>query len=121
MTISVWVFPETANADVSLELIAAIKQGYLTVKATGVWSVMLKRLRWKHRPKVQNSLGLIWITNISAVLIPALGGGIILMANTNNLKAFALDPNANVMLQADWEVLPALLSDFTAGKASAHK
>ncbi|EKS7780391.1 DUF2612 domain-containing protein [Edwardsiella piscicida] len=37
MTISVWVFPETDIADVSLEIIAAIKQGYLTVKAAGVW------------------------------------------------------------------------------------
>lgn len=39
--------------------------------------------------------------------------------STNNFKAFALDPNANVMSQADWEVLPALLSGFTAGKASS--
>ncbi|KFB97009.1 putative bacteriophage protein [Trabulsiella guamensis ATCC 49490] len=38
MTISVWVFPETDIADVSLELIAAIRQGYLTVKAAGVWA-----------------------------------------------------------------------------------
>lgn len=38
MTISVWVFPQTDIADVSLELIAAIKQGYLTVKAAGVWA-----------------------------------------------------------------------------------
>lgn len=38
MTISVWVFPETDITDVSLELIAAIKQGYLTVKAAGVWA-----------------------------------------------------------------------------------
>lgn len=38
MTISVWVFPETDISDVSLELIAAIKQGYLTVKAAGVWA-----------------------------------------------------------------------------------
>ncbi|EOG6277452.1 DUF2612 domain-containing protein [Citrobacter freundii] len=38
MTISVWVFPETDIFDVSLELIAAIKQGYLTVKAAGVWA-----------------------------------------------------------------------------------
>ncbi|WP_250188154.1 gp53-like domain-containing protein [Escherichia coli] len=37
----------------------------------------------------------------------------------NNFKAFALDPNANVMPQADWEALPALLSGFTAGKASS--
>ncbi|MFV9235286.1 phage tail protein [Citrobacter freundii] len=35
----------------------------------------------------------------------------------NNFKAFALDPNANVTSQADWEALPALLSGFTAGKA----
>lgn len=41
------------------------------------------------------------------------------MANKNNFKAFALDPNANVMSQADWEALPALLSGFTAGKASS--
>lgn len=38
---------------------------------------------------------------------------------TNNFKAFALDPNANVISQADWEALPALLSGFTAGKASS--
>lgn len=38
---------------------------------------------------------------------------------TNNFKAFAIDPNANVMSQADWEALPALLSGFTAGKASS--
>lgn len=37
----------------------------------------------------------------------------------NNFKAFALDPNANVTSQADWEALPALLSGFTAGKASS--
>ena len=38
MTISVWVFPEEDISKVSLELIAAIKQGYLTVKAAGVWA-----------------------------------------------------------------------------------
>ncbi|MBU9842189.1 DUF2612 domain-containing protein [Rahnella aceris] len=38
MTISVWVFPETDISNVSLELIAAIRQGYLTVKAAGVWA-----------------------------------------------------------------------------------
>lgn len=38
---------------------------------------------------------------------------------TNNFKAFALDPNANVMSQADWEALPALLSGFTVGKAAS--
>jgi hypothetical protein len=38
---------------------------------------------------------------------------------TNNFKAFALDPNANVASQADWEALPALLSGFTSGKASS--
>lgn len=38
MTISVWVFPEVDINQVSLELIAAIKQGYLTVKAAGVWA-----------------------------------------------------------------------------------
>lgn len=38
MTISVWVFPEVDISAVSLELIAAIRQGYLTVKAAGVWA-----------------------------------------------------------------------------------
>lgn len=38
MTISVWVFPEDDISQVSLELLAAIKQGYLTVKAAGVWA-----------------------------------------------------------------------------------
>ncbi|WP_165431831.1 DUF2612 domain-containing protein [Atlantibacter hermannii] len=38
MTISIRVFPETDISDVSLELLAAIRQGYLTVKAAGVWS-----------------------------------------------------------------------------------
>ncbi|AUG99761.1 DUF2612 domain-containing protein [Pectobacteriaceae bacterium C52] len=37
MTISIWVFPDVDISQVSLELIAAIKQGYLTVKAAGVW------------------------------------------------------------------------------------
>lgn len=36
MTLSVWVFPQQDINDVSLELIAAIRQGYLTVKAAGV-------------------------------------------------------------------------------------
>jgi hypothetical protein len=36
MTFPVWGFPETDISDVSLELIAAIRQGYLTVKAAGV-------------------------------------------------------------------------------------
>lgn len=38
MTISVWVFPEEDIFLVSKELLAAIKQGYLTVKAAGVWA-----------------------------------------------------------------------------------
>jgi len=38
MTISVWVFPKEDISQVSLELIAAIRQGYLTVKAAGVWA-----------------------------------------------------------------------------------
>ncbi|HDW8705232.1 TPA: hypothetical protein RNB62_002618 [Escherichia coli] len=37
----------------------------------------------------------------------------------NDFKAFATDRNANVMLQEEWEALPALLSGFTAGKASS--
>ncbi|KJN51902.1 hypothetical protein SS51_21570, partial [Enterobacter roggenkampii] len=35
----------------------------------------------------------------------------------NNFKPFATGAGANVMSQADWEALPALLSGFTAGKA----
>lgn len=38
MTIAVWVLPDTDISAVSLELLAAIRQGYLTVKAAGVWS-----------------------------------------------------------------------------------
>lgn len=38
MTISVCVFLETDISLVSQELIAAIKQGYLTVKAAGLWA-----------------------------------------------------------------------------------
>ncbi|EDR4055454.1 hypothetical protein GTA84_001634 [Salmonella enterica] len=37
----------------------------------------------------------------------------------NNFKPFATAANANVMAQADWEALPALLSGFMAGKASS--
>lgn len=37
----------------------------------------------------------------------------------NNFKPFATAANANVMAQADWETLPALLSGFMAGKASS--
>ncbi|MEW2713634.1 phage tail protein [Escherichia coli] len=37
----------------------------------------------------------------------------------NDFKAFATDLNANVMSQEEWEALPALLSGFTAGKASS--
>ena len=38
---------------------------------------------------------------------------------TNNFKAFALDPNANVTSQVEWEALPVLLSGFSTGKASS--
>lgn len=38
---------------------------------------------------------------------------------TNNFKPFATAANANVTAQADWESHPALLSGFTAGKASS--
>lgn len=38
MTISIRVFPARDISGVSLELLAAIRQGYLTVKAAGVWS-----------------------------------------------------------------------------------
>lgn len=38
MTISIWVFAAAGIDSVSLELLAAIRQGYLTVKAAGVYS-----------------------------------------------------------------------------------
>jgi hypothetical protein len=50
MTISIWVFPEVDIASVSLELIAAIKQGYLTIKAAGVWGGIIQIPAWKHHP-----------------------------------------------------------------------
>ncbi|EKD2626907.1 hypothetical protein ORA27_001111 [Escherichia coli] len=37
----------------------------------------------------------------------------------NDFKAFATDRNANVISQEEWEALPALVSGFTAGKASS--
>ncbi len=37
----------------------------------------------------------------------------------NDFKAFATGKGANVTSQPDWEALPALLSGFTAGKASS--
>lgn len=37
----------------------------------------------------------------------------------NDFKPFATDKGANVTSQPDWEALPALLSGFTAGKASS--
>ncbi|EOV0985541.1 hypothetical protein ACW6AV_000123 [Edwardsiella piscicida] len=37
----------------------------------------------------------------------------------NDFKSFATAANANVTTQANWETLPALLSGFTAGKASS--
>jgi hypothetical protein len=38
---------------------------------------------------------------------------------TNEFKPFATGAGANVMSQADWEALPALLTGFQAGKASS--
>lgn len=38
---------------------------------------------------------------------------------TNEFKPFATGAGANVMSQADWEALPALLTGFTGGKASS--
>lgn len=38
MTISIWVFAHAGMDTISLELLAAIRQGYLTVKAAGVYS-----------------------------------------------------------------------------------
>ncbi|ELF3226619.1 tail fiber protein [Salmonella enterica] len=45
-------------------------------------------------------------------------GDITLMAK-NDFKPFATGKGANVTSQSDWEALPALLSGFTAGKASS--
>lgn len=45
-------------------------------------------------------------------------GDIALMAK-NDFKPFATGKGANVTSQPDWEALPALLSGFTAGKASS--
>lgn len=45
-------------------------------------------------------------------------GDITLMAK-NDFKPFATGKGANVTSQPDWEALPALLSGFTAGKASS--
>ncbi|STF64506.1 putative phage related protein [Escherichia coli] len=69
MTISVWVFPDTDISDVSRELIAAIKQGYLTVKAAGVWAGGIETPSVEPHRKAQNFLVLIWITNSSVVLM----------------------------------------------------
>ncbi len=38
---------------------------------------------------------------------------------TNQIKPFATGPGANIVSQNEWETLPALLSGFTAGKASS--
>ena len=38
---------------------------------------------------------------------------------TNDFKPFATGAGANVMTQADWEALPALLTGFQSGKASS--
>ncbi|NWC62910.1 phage tail protein [Cedecea sp. P7760] len=38
---------------------------------------------------------------------------------TNEFKPFATGAGANVMSQADWEALPALITGFQAGKASS--
>lgn len=45
-------------------------------------------------------------------------GEITLMA-TNDFKSFATGAGANVLSQADWAALPALLSGFSSGKASS--
>lgn len=74
MTISIWVFPEVDISDVSLELIAAIKQGNLTVKAAGVWGgEVLKYRRWKRHRKETVFSVLTWTTTISPDLMTAHG------------------------------------------------
>lgn len=74
MTIGIWVFPETDISSVSLELIAAIRQGYLTVKAAGVWGGSIEIPSVETPSEGNRFLGLIWITNISADLMPVHGG-----------------------------------------------
>jgi len=49
MTISVWVFPYIDISYESLELLAVIKQGYLTVKAAGVWAGSIE-IPWVETP-----------------------------------------------------------------------
>ncbi len=45
--------------------------------------------------------------------------GVITLMAKNDFKPFATGKGANVTSQPDWEALPALLSGFTAGKASS--
>jgi hypothetical protein len=63
MTISIWVFPEVDIASVSLELIAAIKQGYLTIKAAGVWGGSIQIPTVETPSDGNRFLVLTWITN----------------------------------------------------------
>jgi hypothetical protein len=63
MTILSGFSRKTDIASVSLELIAAIKQGYLTVKAAGCGAAAFKFRRWKHHPRETAFLVLTWITN----------------------------------------------------------
>jgi hypothetical protein len=67
------VFPETDISDVSLELIAAIKQGYLTVKAAGVWAGDIQTPSVETPQWEIDFLASTWTTNISPDLMTAHG------------------------------------------------
>ena len=73
MTISVWVFPKDDISQASLELLAAIKQGYLTVKAAGVWAGDIQPLQFKPRPWGVGFSASTWTTNTSPGLTTAHG------------------------------------------------
>ena len=119
MTISVWVFPETDISDVSLELIAAIKQGYLTVKAAGVWAGDVETPSVEAPSEGSKFFGFDMDNEY-------IGGSMLehgdntLMA-TNNFKPFATAADANVMSQADWEALPALCPALLAGQQNQRR
>lgn len=113
MTISVWGFPETDISDVFLELIAAIKPSYLTVKAAGVWAGDVDT----HSVEAPSEGSKFFGFDMDRWVRCWIMGDNTLMA-ISNFKPFATVANTNVTTQAEREALPVLLSGFTAGKAS---
>jgi hypothetical protein len=117
MTIGIWVFPETDISSVSLELIAAIKQGYLTVKAAGVWGGSIQ-IPAVETPSEGNRFFGFDMDNEYITGFDTAHGDFTVMAK-NDFKPFATGASANVITQADYEALTALLTGFQAGKASS--